>query len=222
MIVTALVMTFGLKTDNKTMTDAEVRARAKELGMTDGSTTLKDASESLKPAEEVEVEESESTSEKKEPIKEEAKSAEEEKPVEEVKPEEAEKPAEEVKPEKEEKPAEEAKPEKEEKPAEEIKPEKEEKPAEEIKPEKEEKPTEEVKPNKDEKAKIAYTLKIEGGFSSDRVAYILESAGVIDNASSFDKYLCSHGYDHRISTGTYSIKAGADYETIAKMITHGK
>ena len=210
MIVTALVMTFGLKTDNKTMTDAEVRARAKELGMTDGSTTLKDASESLKPAEEVEVEESESTSEKKEPIKEEAKSEEEEKPVEEVKPE------------KEEKPAEEVKPEKEEKPTEEVKPEKEEKPAEEIKPAKEEKSVEEVKPNKDEKAKIAYTLKIEGGFSSDRVANILESAGVIDNASSFDKYLCSHGYDHRISTGTYSIKAGADYETIAKMITHGK
>ena len=198
MIVTALVMTFGLKTDNKTMTDAEVRARAKELGMTDGSTTLKDASESLKPAEEVEVEESESTSEKKEPIKEE------------------------VKPEKEEKPAEEVKPEKEEKPTEEVKPKKEEKPAEEAKSDKEEKPTEEVKSNKDEKAKIAYTLKIEGGFSSDRVAYILESAGVIDNASSFDKYLCSHGYDHRISTGTYSIKAGADYETIAKMITHGK
>ena len=71
-------------------------------------------------------------------------------------------------------------------------------------------------------ANKAYTLRIEHGYSSDRVANILQSAGVIDSASGFDKYLCSNGYDHRISVGTYSIQKGADYSTIAKMITNTK
>ena len=43
MIVTALVLSFGVKSENKTMTDAEVRARAKELGMVEESEKLKDA-----------------------------------------------------------------------------------------------------------------------------------------------------------------------------------
>ena len=43
MIVTALVLSFGIKSENKTMTDAEVRARAKELGMVEESEKLKDA-----------------------------------------------------------------------------------------------------------------------------------------------------------------------------------
>ncbi|MDO4189818.1 MAG: hypothetical protein Q4D29_12615, partial [Lachnospiraceae bacterium] len=66
----------------------------------------------------------------------------------------------------------------------------------------------------------AYTLRVEKGYSSDKVAKILEDAGVVNSAASFDKYLCSNGYDHRISVGTYQIPAGADYGTIAKMITH--
>ncbi|MDO4188787.1 MAG: hypothetical protein Q4D29_07330, partial [Lachnospiraceae bacterium] len=48
MVVTALVMAFGVKTNNKTMTDAEVRARAKELGMVEETGTLKEAVEEKK------------------------------------------------------------------------------------------------------------------------------------------------------------------------------
>ena len=53
---------------------------------------------------------------------------------------------------------------------------------------------------------------------------LLQADSVIERLYSdgFDKYLCSNGYDHRISVGTYSIQKGADYSTIAKMITNTK
>lgn len=65
------------------------------------------------------------------------------------------------------------------------------------------------------------TITVAGGASSDTVAKLLEKGGVIDSASKFDAYLTSHGYDRHISTGTHEIPAGADYETIAKIITSG-
>ena len=65
-----------------------------------------------------------------------------------------------------------------------------------------------------------YNLIVERGYSSDRVAGILDDAGVIDNAVAFDRYLCSNGYDKRISVGSYQIPAGADYSTVAKLITN--
>ena len=76
------------------------------------------------------------------------------------------------------------------------------------------------KKSEDDKSKKTYSLKIESGYSSDRVAGILEDAGVIDNAVAFDRYLCSNGYDKRISVGSYQIPAGADYSTVAKLITN--
>lgn len=227
MIVTALVLSFGLKSDNNKMTDAWVRARAKELGMVDESTTLKDnvskeqevveeaSKEALeeKPVEEEIVEETPSVEEvtEEKPVKEET---EEEKPSEEKVTEE--KPA--VEETVEEKPVE--------KTDEELEAEKEavKKEAEEAAKKAAKEAEEAEKASKKEtdnnKALKAYSLRIEKGYSSDRVAKILEDAGVVGNAASFDKYLCSNGYDHRISVGTYQIPAGADYLTIAKLITH--
>ena len=64
-----------------------------------------------------------------------------------------------------------------------------------------------------------FTLQIAGGYGSEKVCALLEKGGLISSAADFDKYLCDHGYDHKIRAGTYTIAAGSDYETIAKIIT---
>ena len=228
MIVAALVLSFGLKDNKKTLTDSEIKARARELGMVEETGTLaeavseKDKSKTVDESEEVQEEvANEPTVDTKENV-EEAKAEESDT----EKADEAEKADTE---DAEAKAAEDAK-----KKAEEDLKAAEAKAAEEEKA----KAEEEAKKKAEEEAKKraeaekaakstgtankAYTLRIEHGYSSDRVANILQSAGVIDSASGFDKYLCSNGYDHRISVGTYSIQKGADYSTIAKMITNTK
>ena len=194
MIVTALVLSFGVKSENKTMTDAEVRARAKELGMVEESEKLKDAvSKEAVNGEEAAAEVTDS--------------ANEDEPAEEVTE------PNEVKADgtdKSEEPVEVKKPEATKDDAgksEEVTEE----------PIKESSPEEKVE---DDKSKKPYNLTVERGYSSDRVAGILEDAGVIDNAAAFDRYLCSNGYDKRISVGSYQIPAGADYSTVAKLITN--
>ena len=184
MIVTALVLSFGVKSENKTMTDAEVRARAKELGMVEESEKLKDAvSKEAVNGEEAAAEVTDS--------------ANEDEPAEKVTEE----------------------PIKESSPEEKVEDDKD---AAEIDNKKEEikEAARDEKKSEDDKSKKPYNLTVERGYSSDRVARILEDAGVIDNAAAFDRYLCSNGYDKRISVGSYQIPAGADYSTVAKLITN--
>ena len=220
MIVTALVLSFGVKSENKTMTDAEVRARAKELGMVEESEKLKDAvSKEAVNGEEAAAEVTDSANED-EPAEEVTEPNEvkadgtdkSEEPVEVKKPEAAKDDAgkpEEVTEE----------PIKESSPEEKVEDDKD---AAEIDNKKEEtkEAVRDEKKSEDDKSKKPYSLKIERGYSSDRVARILEDAGVIDNAAAFDRYLCSNGYDKRISVGSYQIPAGADYSTVAKLITN--
>ncbi len=63
------------------------------------------------------------------------------------------------------------------------------------------------------------TIIIKGGASSDSVSRQLEDAGLVDSALAYDKYLCQNGYDKSIRVGTYEIPANATGEEIAKMIT---
>lgn len=220
MIVTALVLSFGVKSENKTMTDAEVRARAKELGMVEESEKLKDAvSKEAVNGEEAAAEVTDSANED-EPAEEVTEPNEvkadgtdkSEEPVEVKKPEATKddvgKPEEVIE-----------EPIKESSPEEKVEDDKE---AAEIDNKKEEtkEAVRDEKKSEDDKSKKPYSLKIERGYSSDRVAGILEDAGVIDNAAAFDRYLCSNGYDKRISVGSYQIPAGADYSTVAKLITN--
>ena len=206
MIVTALVLSFGVKSENKTMTDAEVRARAKELGMVEESKTLKDTADELGEVEETEpdvaVEETEPDAKAEETELnaqadgvDKSEETTEEETTEEVKEDTSEP---------------------------EIVTE-----VPDTESDSEEKVSEdesEEKVFKDESldtgALKPYNLIVERGYSSDRVAGILEDAGVIDNAVAFDRYLCSNGYDKRISVGSYQIPAGADYSTVAKLITN--
>ena len=209
-IVAALIMSFGTTVNNKTLSDAEIRSKAKELGMVDDSSTLANAQEVVSEAESKDDIEEEVTDETVEDTEEETV----EEATEEVVPEDPE--AIESEP-KEEKPeAIESKPEEEKSEVIDSKPE-EEKPV-----VSESKPTEEpAKPVKTKSSK-SYTLQIQKGYSSDRIAKILEEAGVVDNAASFDKYLGSNGYDRRISTGLFFIPSGSDYAEIAKIITNSK
>ena len=63
------------------------------------------------------------------------------------------------------------------------------------------------------------TIIISSGESSVTVSNSLEKAGLVESASSYDKYLCSNGYDKKIITGTYHIPMGSTHEDIAKVIT---
>ncbi len=62
-------------------------------------------------------------------------------------------------------------------------------------------------------------ITVQGGDGSLTVARKLKEAGLIEDAAAYDKYLCSNGYDKRICTGTHSFTSGASQEEIAKIIT---
>lgn len=65
----------------------------------------------------------------------------------------------------------------------------------------------------------AVTITIVSGDSSYSVAKKLVNAGLVLDASDYDSYLCNYGYDRYIRTGTYQIPGGSSNEQIAKMIT---
>jgi len=66
---------------------------------------------------------------------------------------------------------------------------------------------------------ITKSITIASGDGSYTVAKKLEEAGVVSSASAYDTYLCGHGYDKRLRPGTFQIPAGATDEQIAKIVT---
>lgn len=69
-----------------------------------------------------------------------------------------------------------------------------------------------------EDVKESVSIEIKSGDGSFSVSKKLEAAGAITSASDFDTFLCSNGYDKKIRVGSYTIPADADYETIAAAI----
>lgn len=65
----------------------------------------------------------------------------------------------------------------------------------------------------------AKSVTIVSGDSSYTVAKKLAGAGVVSSASTYDTYLCEHGYDKKLRPGTFQIPAGATDEQIAKIVT---
>lgn len=63
------------------------------------------------------------------------------------------------------------------------------------------------------------TFTIEKGDSSLAVAEKLYDKGLINDAAAFNDYLVEQSHDSRIMIGTLQIPMGADYETLAKIIT---
>lgn len=62
-------------------------------------------------------------------------------------------------------------------------------------------------------------ITVASGNGSDTVSRKLADAGLVDNAAEFDKYLCDHNYDNKITVGKHTIPAGSAYEEIAKILT---
>ena len=63
------------------------------------------------------------------------------------------------------------------------------------------------------------TIVIQKGATSYSVSKDLETAGLIENAKTFDRYLCDEGYSKSIRAGAYTIKSGESEAEIAKIIT---
>lgn len=74
----------------------------------------------------------------------------------------------------------------------------------------------------DNEVAVPVTIKvitINSGDGSYTVAKKLENAGVVSSASTFDTFLCQNGYDKRLRTGTFSIPTDASDEQIARIVT---
>lgn len=62
-------------------------------------------------------------------------------------------------------------------------------------------------------------VTVGSGDGSYTVSKKLEDVGAVASASAFDTFLCENGYDKRIRAGSYTIPADAGDEQIARMIT---
>lgn len=80
------------------------------------------------------------------------------------------------------------------------------------KPEKEEK-----KPEKEVVKKI--TVTVYPGEGSYTVSRKLAALGLVESADIYDKFLCQNGYDKKITTGNHEVEAGMTAEQIAKALT---
>lgn len=63
------------------------------------------------------------------------------------------------------------------------------------------------------------TITVNSGDGSHTVARKLVDAGVVTSAEDFDSFMCEHGYDKRLRTGTFLIPADASDEQIARIVT---
>ncbi|MBR5336950.1 MAG: hypothetical protein IK152_03105 [Lachnospiraceae bacterium] len=62
------------------------------------------------------------------------------------------------------------------------------------------------------------TITIPTGMLSDKVAEMIQRAGLISDAKDFNRYLISKGYDRQILKGDCVIRKGSSYEEIAKLL----
>lgn len=194
LLVASLILTIA--GNRNTMSDADIKARAAQLGMVEKETAV--LSETT--AEDVSNTESEDTKDifpgETEPESTAVDESEEEEPV------------------KEPETADETEPVQEEISEEPIA--EEETPA---APEEEPEPTSETTVGNPE---LIISLTVKSGDSSTSVAKRAMEAGLVESATDFDRYLCANGYDKRICVGSYEIASGASMEEIAKTVTRSR
>lgn len=63
------------------------------------------------------------------------------------------------------------------------------------------------------------SITINSGDGSHTVARKLAEAGIVMSADTFDEFLCQNGYDKKLRTGTFSIPVDASDEQIARIVT---
>lgn len=76
-------------------------------------------------------------------------------------------------------------------------------------------------PEPQKEAGEAVIIEIKAGEGSYTVCQKLEEAGLIASASSFDTYLYQKGYDKKLRIGTYEIPGDAEPEAIAEILAFG-
>jgi hypothetical protein len=89
-----------------------------------------------------------------------------------------------------------------------------------------EKPKEEPPAEKAEAEEVKeekkFTLVIAGGMTPGDVAIMLESQGIIDDETKFERFLIDKGYHTKVQIGQYELTGGMDYHQIAKVITKNR
>lgn len=206
-IVTAVIMGIALSGGGKKekMTDAEIIARAKELGMVESATLLEAAGEETEDSQD----EAEAAPVKKDdPVRKdisvavEAAAAEKEK----AELEEAEKEKTEIE-------------KNEEKPVVGTPENQAEKKSEPAADTNEMTKQDEDIPKPETEAVTTKSVTISSGDGSYTVAKKLEEAGVVSSAIAYDDFLCANGYDKKLRPGTFEIPADAGDEEIARIVT---
>lgn len=61
-------------------------------------------------------------------------------------------------------------------------------------------------------------IEIGGGDGSDAVSRKLEAAGMVEDAQMYDDFLCANGYDKILQTGVHEIPRTADWDMIAEIL----
>ena len=70
----------------------------------------------------------------------------------------------------------------------------------------------------DKPAGANVTITVNSGEGSETVARKLADAGIVESAAAFDRYLCQNGYDSRIAVGTYEFTKGMSNIDIAERL----
>ena len=77
------------------------------------------------------------------------------------------------------------------------------------------------KSKKNKTAKKDVTFVINKGMYSEELAVMLQNYGIIEDAHKFNQYLCNNNnYAKKLKPGTYTVKQGADYATIASKVSY--
>lgn len=217
-IVTAVIMGIAAGRNKESLSDAEIKERAKELGMVEQSGVLSEleggteaeAGSPLKtktPAEDTAA--SPAAAQTALPAKEAALPS--------AEPKASEMPKESTAPKASEMPKASAEPKASEMPKNSPTPVSTTAPAASPKPVSSPKPKPTASPQQE--ASSTVSIEIKSGESSTTVCRKLEEAGLIASAADFDVFLYQHGYDKKMKVGVHEIPVGAEPETIAELLT---
>lgn len=72
--------------------------------------------------------------------------------------------------------------------------------------------------NQDLEEAFEVEITITNGMSSDKVAKQLKEKGIIEDSDEFDKYMMENGYDNKIWVGDHTISSDDTYEEIANKL----
>lgn len=214
-IVTALIMSIATG-GRETLSNEEIKERAKALGMIEEGTLLEDAQAALNTLENSETEDKvEEPQNPEENGTSEGMSGQPENDEPEETPKQSENEASEEIPEQSENGQPEVIPKQSETPELEETPNPEETPEPEVIVE-----TEGIwQPDENSANDERITIQVMRGEGSYTVCKRLEEAGIISSASEFDTFLCQNGYDKKIRAGTFEIPEDADSEQIARILS---